>query len=334
MKKIGVVGFGFMGVTHALGIVRTDQLELKAIVTASPENLQNRLAQVPALEVDRDMLNHVNVYQTLEECLDKEPLDALDICSHTLHHYDLTKRALEQGKHVLLEKPFCLDLAQGAELIDLARQQNVVLMIAHSLRFVPAYQRLKEWTDRGEYGKLEFLYLSRYSGVPAWGCWKDDAAVRGSCGGALFDLLIHDIDYMRYVLGEPAEIESAILPGFLSKHDYISARWTFKDSSTLGIVEGGNIFHSKLPFHSKLLARFERASVEYCSTNQEKILVANDEKLAEIPTEEMTVCYLKELAYFADCIHANRWPEQGDPKTALRAIELCNRHIPGSSSLI
>jgi predicted dehydrogenase len=58
-------------------------------------------------------------------------------------------------------------------LIKLARAKSKILMIGHVLRFMPAYLKLKTWIDSGEFGSLEFLSLSRFTGVPAWGQWKD-----------------------------------------------------------------------------------------------------------------------------------------------------------------
>ena len=75
-------------------------------------------------------------------------------------------------------------------------------MVGHVVRFMPPYQKLKKWIDSKEFGNLKFLSLSRFCGIPSWGQWKEKN-VKDLSGGALFDLVIHDIDFANYLLGMP-----------------------------------------------------------------------------------------------------------------------------------
>lgn len=331
MKKVAVVGFGFMGITHALNIFKSKRLELRAIVEKDPQrvalNLQSNLGNIATGDLPAEAVRNLPVYSTLEECLDKEEVDALHICVHTRLHYEMARLALERGKHVLIEKPFTLDVAEGGELIRLAREKRLVVMVAHVVRFVPAYQQLKTWIDSGTFGELQFLHLSRFTGAPSWGQWKNDPLVRASSGGALFDLQIHDIDFMNSVLGEPEKIESYVLPGDLSAHDYLSARWHMKQRRPNCMIEGGYIFHSPFPFESRFIARFDDASVMYTTRDPQRIAVAGERKLDMVDTGDPSEGYLNEILYFADCLEKNNWPEICSPESSLQAIELCYRHI-------
>ena len=141
-------------------------------------------------------------YSNLDDCLQSEDIDAVNICVHTNLHYEMTKKALLRGKHVFLEKPFCLDIKQAEELINLAEEKKKILMVGHVVRFMPPYRKLKQWIDSKEFGELKFLSLSRFCGLPGWGQWKEKS-ISGTSGGALFDLVIHDIDFANYVLGIP-----------------------------------------------------------------------------------------------------------------------------------
>ena len=331
MKKVAVVGFGFMGITHALNIFKSKRLELKAIVEKDPQrvalNLQSNLGNIVTGDLSADAVRNLPVYSTLEECLDRENVDALHICVHTRLHYEMARLALERGKHVLLEKPFTLDVAEGRELIRLAREKRLVLMVAHVVRFVPAYQQLKEWVDSGTFGELQFLHLSRFTGAPSWGQWKNDPLVRASSGGALFDLQIHDIDFMQSMLGEPERIDGYVLPGDLSAHDFLSARWYLGPRRPNCMIEGGYIFHSHFPFESRFIARFADASVIYSTGDPQRISVAGERQLDKVDVGDPSDGYLKEILYFADCLEKNSWPEICSPESSLRAIELCYRHI-------
>lgn len=227
MKKVAVIGFGFMGITHSLNILKCENLELAAIiekdVSSVSEKLGQKIGNLATGDVDTDALNKVPVYSTLASCVENEKLDAVHVCVHTDLHFSIVKEALNHGLHVLVEKPFCLNVKEGEELIKLAREKNRILMVAHVVRFLSPYQKLVRMIDSGEYGNLKFLSLSRFSGVPDWGQWKDKQKDFGISGGALFDLVIHDIDFAAFALREtPEKIESIVLPGKLSNHDSMS----------------------------------------------------------------------------------------------------------------
>ena len=108
--------------------------------------------------------------------------------------------------------------------------------------------------------RLKFLSLSRFCGLPSWGQWKEKN-VKELSGGALFDLVIHDIDFANYILGMPSEIKCNYLPGEYTSHDYISAMWSYKESDVHVKIEGGFTFHSNFPFQASYMAQFEKASV-------------------------------------------------------------------------
>ena len=73
------------------------------------------------------------------------------------------------GVHAFVEKPFCLDVLEGEELIALAQSKSKTLMVGQVVRFMPAYEKLKELIDSKELGEVEFLTMSRFSGVPRGG---------------------------------------------------------------------------------------------------------------------------------------------------------------------
>ena len=269
----------------------------------------------------------MNIYSGFAECLKTEQPDACVIAVHTNLHFEMAKTALEAGTHVFLEKPFTLDVEKGEELLKLAGKMNKILMIGHVVRFMPPYQTLKNWIDSGELGRLEFLSLSRFTGVPSWGQWKDRQKDFGSSGGALFDLVIHDIDFAQWVCGVPDKIMASYLPGKLSKHDYISALWKYKDSEVQVKIEGGNTFHTAFPFQAGFSARFEKASVLFSPKDIENITVATDTTANEVPVGDPNEGFAAELNYFVTCAAENKQPVKCTPESALSSIDICYRHI-------
>jgi predicted dehydrogenase len=330
MKRAAVVGFGFMGMTHALNILKNADLQLVAIVDKDPETIEKNLfsqsGNISTGNISPALLKDINKYSSFSECLRNEELDTVHICVHTGLHYEMTKMALMNDKHVMLEKPFTLDILQAQELIDLAKQKNKILMIAHVVRFMPPYQKLKEWIDSKEFGELKFLSLTRFSGIPGWGQWTDKQ-VTDTSGGALFDLNIHDIDFASYVLGSPSEIKASHLPGGLSNQDYISAMWSYKDKNVHVKIEGGNTFHVNFPFQAGYMAQFEKASIRYSSSNGNIIQIANDTSLREVPAGDAGDGYFNEIDYFAQCIKNNTQPTECMPASSLESIKLCYNHL-------
>jgi predicted dehydrogenase len=331
MKKVAVVGFGFMGMTHTQSILKNENLQLVAIVDKDVEGIESKLqddsGNFSTGDIDVEVINSIKKYSTLTECLQFEELDAVHVCVHTDLHYEIAKEALMHGKHVFLEKPICLDVRQGEELINLAKEKELILMVAHVVRFMPPYQKLKKWIDNEEFGKLKFLSLSRFSGVPAWGQWKEKQAAFGSSGGALFDLVIHDIDYVNYVLGNPGSIKCNYLPGYLSKHDYLSALWSYPEQGVEVKVEGGNTFHSNFPFQAGFSAQFENASVLFTTFKADVISIATNEEVKEIPAGDAGEGFYNEIAYFASCIENNTQPLECTPESSLQTINLCYDHL-------
>lgn len=329
MINVAIIGFGFMGITHAVNILRNEKLKLRAIITRNvqgvPEKLNGQIGNFSSGERDPKEILAVPVYKTLDQCLKNEKIDAVHICVHTDLHYEIAREALERGLHVLLEKPFCLRVEDGMLLIALARHQNLKLMVGHVLRFMPAYRKLKQWIDNRQFGALKFISLSRFSGLPSWGQWKQKQEQFGSSGGALFDLVIHDIDFLHYALGTPLKIESYSFPGALSANDYVSAQWHY--DSIRAKIDGGNTFHSSFPFQAGYVAQFENASVCYSSRMPSVIQVCDDENIHEFDAGDANDGFYNEIDYFASCIQDGAEPVECTPRSSLKTIELCYRHL-------
>jgi predicted dehydrogenase len=191
---------------------------------------------------------------------------------------------------------------------------------------MPPYQKLKELIDLKKFGKLKYLFLSRYSGTPDWGQWKEKQ-IAGASGGALMDLLIHDIDFTNYLLGAPDSIQSGSLPGRLSEQDYVNALWTYNEKNIKVRIEGGSIFHSQYPFQCGYTAVFEDATVIYHSHDGEAIKIADNRSLKEIPVESLMEGYKLELDYFARCMEQSTPPAECLPQSFMESLILACRHF-------
>ncbi len=147
--NVAVIGAGYWGKNlvrnyHALKALHT-------ICDTDPEVLDNFRKAYPGVET---MSGPERVFA------DKN-VNAIVISTPASTHYDLVLSGLEAGKHVFVEKPLCLDVEEGEELVKLARDKGLVLMVGHLLHYHPAIIELKKLIDRGELGRLQYIYSNR-----------------------------------------------------------------------------------------------------------------------------------------------------------------------------
>jgi len=319
MKKIAVIGFGFMGVVHAKNIIANENLELCAIVD-SRENIFNGIENTGnkgKLDLPVERLKKTPVYKTLEECCEKEKPDAVSICVPLFMHYELAKKALNLGLDVLLEKPFCPELEQCRELIKLAEQKNLILMVAHCIRFDPAWEFLAQCVKDKRYGELKLMAATRMGGEPTWGVWKDPK-IKKTCGGALFDMLIHDIDFVYSCLGNPPEMNIN-----LRCDEYWELGFNYNNSGKTKVSVKGGFLCNHTPFSSEYLATFENASIRFSSTNPKTIYIGTGNGLESISVDGDM--YDNEMKYFADCAESRKRPERCLPEDSMNVIDICQK---------
>lgn len=185
--KVGIVGVGFMGTTHATGWADTPA-EIVGF-TAETNQEAGSLAQQYGAKV----------YSSLEEMLPH--VDVVDICSPTHLHCEMALQAAEAGKHIVCEKPLARTTQQALKIVNACRKAGVQLLVAHVVRFFPEYALAQAAVAEGQIGKPGVLRLHRGSYRPKKpaGNWFLDEV---KSGGILMDLMIHDYDYARWIAGD------------------------------------------------------------------------------------------------------------------------------------
>ena len=185
--KLAVIGAGRIGQIHASNAARNPAVELVGIADAIPEAAQ-KLAATLGSKVT-----------SVEQIFADPGVDAVLIGSSTDTHADLIQRAAAAGKHIFCEKPVDLDLARARECEKAVRASGKVCLIGFQRRFDPTFAALKARIDQGEIGTLEALsVISRDPGAPP-------VEYLQRSGGIFKDMLIHDFDIFRWILGEEAE---------------------------------------------------------------------------------------------------------------------------------
>jgi predicted dehydrogenase len=201
--KIGLLGFGFMGKTHAFAINSLPYFcgdlpfhaSIRGVCTRSLEKSKTISAEF-AIPVATD---HA------EELIRDPEIDVIDICTPNVFHADAVRRALAAGKHVYCEKPLADTLANAEEMAELARQSGCICNVVFNNRHLSAVRRAKELIDEGRIGRIlsfDFHYLHNSCTDPDRKAgWKQTADICGK-GGVLFDLGAHVLDLAVWLCGE------------------------------------------------------------------------------------------------------------------------------------
>ncbi len=225
MLRVGIVGAGFMGAYHTAGWSKTP-VELVGFHSLNQGQIDQLIAQYGG-----------RTFATLDALLDA--VDVVDICTPTHLHYEMVLQAAAKGKHIVCEKPLARTAEQGEALVAACRQAGVTLLVAHVVRFFPEYAQAKAIVERGEIGRVGVVRLKRVSFQPKRpeDNWFLDVA---KSGGMILDLMIHDLDYARWVAGE---VESVFAKSVRSARpgapgDYALAILRHRDGA-LSHVEGG-----------------------------------------------------------------------------------------------
>jgi predicted dehydrogenase len=199
--NFGVIGYGYWGPNIVRNLMALDGSEVRAIAEINPA------AQARA----RKAYPGVNITPSAMEIIKSPQIDALAIVSPVWTHYELSKAALENGKHVFVEKPFTSTSAQGEELINLAQQKNLKIMVDHTFLFTGAVRRIGQLIQEGALGSLYYYDSTRVN----LGLFQHDINV-------LWDLAPHDLSIMDHLIKASPEGVVATGQGHLNGHEDVA----------------------------------------------------------------------------------------------------------------
>ena len=151
MVKFGVVGYGYWGPNVVRNLDRLEEAKVVAVCDKSPSARKKVKKAYP----------HVRVTDDSAELMASTEIDAIAVVTPVWTHYELTKAALENGKHVFVEKPFTSTAAQAEELIELAERKNLKIMVDHTFLFGGAVKKIRELVDGGTLGPLYYFDSTR-----------------------------------------------------------------------------------------------------------------------------------------------------------------------------
>jgi predicted dehydrogenase len=194
--SVGVVGCGYWGPNLVRNLVESRKCKRLVCCDLDPARL----------ELVRGRYSSVETTSSLEELLKVDGLDAVMLATPISSHYELARKALLSGKHVFVEKPFATSVKQADELISLADERGLVLMVGHVFMYSPAVMRIKDVIDSGELGDVYYLSSTRVN----LGIHQKDVSV-------VWDLAPHDLSMFLFWLGEGPVRVSATGKDFVQK---------------------------------------------------------------------------------------------------------------------
>jgi len=333
MTRLAIVGFSFMGTTHAQAYQALSRVELVAVVARDISRATHNLEQLNLKKP---------VYSSLAELFASEDIAAVDICTPTDLHTAFTLEAIAAGKHVFCEKPLALDLSDAENICAAVESSGVFAQIGHCIRFWPEYQVLAKLVQERSVGRLLSLNLERRGARPSGvSNWLNDPA---RSGGAALDLHIHDTDFVLSLFGMPEAVTST---GTKDEYGWSQIRtiYHYKDKSVT--ADGGWNSPRKWDFKMAFQAVFEKAILEYDCRQSPTLLITSEGKpTMPYPLEVPFIGnsgsglgnisslggYYNELAYFIDCIDNARQPEIATPAQARDAVKLVWSEIASAAN--
>ncbi|WP_024844321.1 inositol 2-dehydrogenase [Paracoccus pantotrophus] len=312
--KLALIGAGRIANIHADAITSRRDAELVAVTDAMPKAAQALADRTGAL------------FKSADDIAADASIDGVLVCTPTDTHADLIEKFARAGKHVFCEKPVDLDLARAQEVVDIARDAAVKLMLGFNRRFDPSFAAARHAIDEGKIGTVEMVTItSRDPGVP-------DMGYASRSGGIFRDMTIHDLDMARFMLGEEPVTLSAhaavlIQPEFRRIGDYDSATVILETASGRQAVITNSRratygYDQRVEIHGSLGV----ASVGNHRENQLSIGLADGYQIAPLMNFFMTrytASYAAEIAEFIACIAKDR-PPSATGEDGVIALMLAN----------
>jgi predicted dehydrogenase len=273
MKKVAIVGFGFMGKTHYGAWKKCAGAKVTAICDSNLAQLTAKVSGNIKGVVDNSALpKTVKVYNDFSAMLLAGGFDIVDITLPTPLHPEMTIAALKAGYHVLCEKPMAIDLKSCDRMLAAQKKFKRQLLIAHCVRFTPEYLFLRELVRGKKYGKVIAADFTRFMAAPKWspkgGQWLLDES---KSGGLYVDAHIHDADYILSIFGRP---KSALSRAHRSQYGYVDHSTTIYDYPDK-IVTSDSSFAAADSFVWEASARilFEKATVYIGPAYKKRLMV-------------------------------------------------------------
>jgi predicted dehydrogenase len=314
--RIGVIGYGYWGPNIVRNLHGLETCRIVAVCDKSPAALKRASRLYPRVRLTTDF----------SEILTSSEIDAVAVVTPVWTHYELAKAALQNGKHVFVEKPFTSNSKQAEELIELAQRKNLKIMVDHTFLFSGAVKKIRELVDSGALGQLYYFDSTRVN----LGLFQHDVSV-------VWDLAPHDLSIMDYIITDKAEAVVATGAKHLNGHAdmaFITVYFPGDVVAHLNVnwLSPVKIRTTLIGGKDKMLVWNDLEADEKIKVYDKGVQISSGQSVYDLlvsyrsgdvwsPKIEQTEALKVELEYFIDCIANDRTPSN-DGEAGLRVVRL------------
>lgn len=309
MQNGVIVGCGAMGKRHAGAYANMKNVKIIAVVDTNQEKGENLAGQLNCKWVC-----------SLQD-LKQEQVDFVDICLPTFLHLPAIREAAELTDKIICEKPLAVKKEEIEEVFSLVQEKNLHLMVAQVVRFFSDYEKACELVQEGALGKVNSISCTRRQKKPAWTTdnWFFNEKLSG---GLVFDLMIHDLDYVVWVMGKPKAVMGNLTYAKDQSPAHAKVQLCYENCTVDmvaswgmpgGFAEGG--------MRSSLEIVGEEGMVYRDNTG--RFVFTDHEKNQELSLEQSDP-YEAELRYFVDCCEQGVMPKKSSVDTVWDSLEVAH----------
>ena len=314
--KFGVVGYGYWGPNVVRNLDQLDGSKVIAVCDKSPTARKRIHKTYP----------HIGVVSETADLMASTEIDAIAIVTPVWSHYELTKAALQNGKHVFVEKPFTSDSEQAEELIELAAEKNLKIMVDHTFLFTGAVKKIGQLLDEGTLGKIYYYDSMRVN----LGLFQHDVNV-------IWDLAPHDLSIIDHLIKETPEAVSATGQTHLNSHEDVAFITVYFPNKIIAHINVNWLSPVKVRTtliggEKKMLVWNDLEADEKIKIYDKGVHITSREGLYNLlvnyrsgdmwaPQLEQVEALKQELTYFVECISNNHAPFN-DGAAGLRVVKL------------
>jgi len=317
MIKLGVVGYGYWGPNIVRNFHTNESSEVVMVCDKNPKTEERLRKACPSIPFTLDE----------NEIMNSTKIDAVAVVTPVWTHYELAKKALENGKHVFVEKPFTSSAAQAEELIDLAERKHLKIMVDHTFLFTGAVKKIRQLVDQGALGDLYYYDSLRVN----LGLFQHDVNV-------IWDLAPHDLSIMDYIINDKPEAvvatgechlngveDVAFITVYFPRRiiAHINVNWLspVKVRTTLIGGEKKMVVWNDLEADEKIRVYDKGVSMSATPGNLHQLLVSYRSGDMWAPQVEQVEALRAETSYFLKCLQQNVKPFN-DGEAGLRVVRI------------
>jgi predicted dehydrogenase len=314
--KFGVVGYGYWGPNVVRNLDRLDEADVVAVCDKSPAARRKVAKAYPDVLVTDDA----------RDIMSSPDIDAIAVVTPVWTHYELAKAALQNGKHIFVEKPFTTNAAQAEELIELATRKNLKIMVDHTFLFTGAVKKIKQLLQEGALGKLYYYDSTRVN----LGLFQHDVNV-------VWDLAPHDLSIIDHLISQTPEAISATGQTHLNGHEDVAFITLYFPDKVIAHINVNWLSPVKVRTtliggEKKMLVWNDLEADEKIKIYDKGVNIKTKEGLYNLlvhyrsgdmwaPQIEQVEALTRELSYFVECIAKDKKP-MNDGEAGLRVVRM------------